>query len=241
MTYERKPTPRTVRRASRLAGPTLTFTGCSDAICREGRRAAGTWQTVHNGVDLSHYTFQPETASGAPLLFLSRIERLKGAHTAIAAAKKAGRSLILAGNHGDSGEEGRYWAEEIVPHLGKDGIDYIGPLDDAQKNLRLGKAAALLVPIEWEEPFGIVFAEALACGTPIISCPRGALPEIVRSGTDGFLVNGVDEAAQAIRRLPEIRRADCRRRAEDSFSSDRMVDGYLKVYQELLGRLGDPS
>jgi glycosyltransferase involved in cell wall biosynthesis len=231
MTFERIPTARTVRQAARLAKGTLTFTGCSESICREGRLAAGKWVPVHNGVDLKRYTFQPSVSPDAPLLFFSRIERLKGAHTAIAAAKKAGRRLVLAGNHGESGEEKAYWEKEIAPHLGKDGIDYVGPLDDDQKNVWLGKAAALVVPIEWEEPFGIVFAEALACGTPVISCPRGALPEIVRHGTDGFLVGSVEEAAAAIGRIGAIQRSVCRARAEACFSADTMVENYLRVYQ----------
>jgi glycosyltransferase involved in cell wall biosynthesis len=165
------------------------------------------------------------------LFFLSRVERIKGAHTAIAAARRAGRRLIVAGNHADSGEEKRYWDEEIVPHLGKDGIEYVGPQDDVQKNEWLGKAAALVVPIEWEEPFGIVFAEALACGTPVISSPRGALPEIVRDGIDGYLATGVEATAQAIGRLGTIDRRRCRERAEASFSADGMVENYLQVYQ----------
>jgi glycosyltransferase involved in cell wall biosynthesis len=234
MTYERKPTDAAVRRAVRLSRRTLTFTGCSDSICLEGRRSGGTWHTVHNGIDLQHYTFQPAVPPDAPLLFFSRIERLKGAHAAIAAARKAGRPLILAGNHAEAGEEKDYWEREIVPYLGKDGIEYIGPLDDEKKNYWLGRVSALLVPIEWEEPFGIVFAEALACGTPVISCPRGALPEIVRDGKDGFLVRSVDEAVEAISRINRISRLTCRERAEEAFSSEQMVENYERIYRMVL-------
>ncbi len=235
MSYQREPTGRTVGWAARLAGRSLVFTGCSGTISAQGRqRGGGQWETVHNFVDLAPYDFSPVVPDDAPLVFLSRIERIKGAHTAIAACRRAGRRLILAGNHADDdSEHGRYWREEIVPHLGHDGVEYVGPVDDAQKNRLLGRAAAMIVPIEWEEPFGIVFAEALACGTPVISCPRGALPEIVRPGVDGFLVHDAEEAAAAITRLPCLRRADCRARAENSFSKEVIVARYETLYQHM--------
>jgi glycosyltransferase involved in cell wall biosynthesis len=115
--------------------------------------------------------------------------------------------------------------------LGRDGIEYVGPVNDAQKRELLGQAAAMIVPIEWEEPFGIVFAEALACGTPVISCPRGALPEIVRDGREGFLVSDVDEAVSAIECLPSIKRSDCRARAESHFSVQAIVPKYQLLYE----------
>jgi glycosyltransferase involved in cell wall biosynthesis len=230
MSYQRKPTERQVARATKLAGQTLTFTGCSEHICREGRKGGGKWQAIPNCVELDKYTFQPSVSSDAPLVFLSRVERIKGAHTAIAVAKRMARRLVIAGNHGDAGEEGHYWNAEILPQLGKDGIEYVGPVDDIQKNKLLGQAAAMIVPIEWDEPFGIVFAESLACGTPVISCPRGALPEIVREGVDGFLANSVEQACAAVEKLPAINRANCRRRAETEFSSGVVVEKYLKLY-----------
>jgi glycosyltransferase involved in cell wall biosynthesis len=230
MTYERKPTARTIRQAAGLSRGSLAFTGCSDSVCREGRQAGGEWTTIHNAVDVSRYRFQPSVSPDAPLVFLSRVERIKGAHAAIAMARRAGRPLIIAGNHGQEGEEKIYWENEILPHVGHDGVQYVGPVNDAQKSDLLGRAAAMLVPIEWEEPFGIVFAEALACGTPVISCPRGALPEIVRDGIEGFLVNSVEEGVSAIKRLDRIDRGACRRRAEESFSAEWMVDRYEALY-----------
>jgi glycosyltransferase involved in cell wall biosynthesis len=234
MSYQRKPTERQVARAVKLAGSALAFTGCSEHICREGRTGGGKWRAIPNCVELDKYTFQSSVPSDAPLVFLSRVERIKGAHTAIAVAKRTGRRLMIAGNHGDAGEEGRYWNFEILPHIGKNGVEYVGAVDDVQKNNLLGHAAGMIVPIEWDEPFGIVFAEALACGTPVISCPRGALPEIVRNGVDGYLVNSLDEACAAVVKLPSINRADCRRRAETAFSSGVVVEKYLDLYSELL-------
>ncbi len=235
MSYGREPTPRTVHFSAMLAKGSLSFTGCSEYISRRGRRAGGEWHAIHNFVDLDLYQFQPNRAEDAPLVFLSRVERIKGAHTAIAVARQTGRRLIIAGNHAVSGSELDYWTREIKPQLGGR-IEYVGPVDDAQKNALLGQAAAMIVPIEWEEPFGMVFAEALACGTPIISCPRGALPEIVRSGIDGFLVNSVDEACQAVAQLEKIDRANCRKRVEQHFSVPVIIAQYERLYEECIAR-----
>ena len=233
MSYQRHPGLRQVAWAARIGGDSLTFTGCSEHICQSGRRAGGTWHAIHNCVELDRYTFQPVVAADAPLAFLSRVERLKGAHTAIQIALRSGRRLLIAGNHGTAGEEGRYWEQEIVPYLGRDGIEYVGPVDDRQKNELLGSAAAMVVPIEWDEPFGIVFAESLACGTPVISCPRGALPEIVRDGVDGYLVAGLDEGIRAVADIPKVDRSACRARAERCFSAAVVVAQYETLYKTL--------
>lgn len=234
MSYQRFPTKRTTSWGARLAQGTLTFTGCSDYICGLGKANGGIWHTIHNCVELEKYQFQPTVADDAPLIFLSRVERIKGAHTAIAAARKTGRRLIIAGNHGTTGEEAKYWQEEIVPHLGRDGIDYVGPVNDTQKNQLLGQAAAMIVPIEWNEPFGIVFVESLACGTPVISCPLGALPEIVRPGIDGYLVSDLEEACRAIENLPNIDRKNCRQRVEQYFTASLIVEKYENLYLSLI-------
>ncbi len=231
MSYGREPTPRTVRLAAFLADGSLTFTGCSEYICRRGRRAGSEWRAIHNFVDVDLYQFQSKTADDAPLVFLSRVERIKGAHTAIAVARSTGRRLIIAGNHAESGPELEYWTREIEPQLGG-GIEYVGPVNDTEKNALLGQAAAMIAPIEWEEPFGLVFAEAMACGTPVVSCPRGALPEIVRSGVDGFLINSVEEACDAVARLHKIDRASCRKRAKQHFSVPVIVAHYERLYEE---------
>lgn len=236
MSYQRQPSRRTVNLGSKLGRKTLSFTGCSEYISDSIRANGGSTRTVYNCVELEKYKFQPEVLPDAPLVFLSRIERIKGAHNAIKIARGTGRRLIIAGNHGMDGEEGHYWREEILPNLGSDGIEYVGAVNDEQKNELLGKAAALLVPIEWDEPFGIVFAEALACGTPVISCPRGALPEIVRPGVDGFLITSLDEGCEAVGRLPSVMRTNCRERVERSFSSAVIARAYEQLYHELAGQ-----
>ena len=230
MTFHREPTPWTVRLAARLHGKSLAFTGCSKSITLRGRAHGGNWTAVASGIDLHRYLFEPKTAPDAPLVFLSRIEPVKGAHHALAAARAAGRPLILAGNRD---ADSPYWKNEIAPHLGRNGISYIGPLDDRQKSEFLGQAAALLVPIGWEEPFGLVFTEALACGTPVISFRRGALPEIVEHGRHGFLCHDPSELPAAIKKISLIDRADCRRRVEERFTSSLMFERYEKLYQRL--------
>ena len=235
MSYQREPTGWTVSLSRWLHHTKLQFTGCSRYICEQGqRRAGGRWAAIPNFVDPANYTFVPQVADDAPLVFLSRIERIKGAHNAIGIARKSGRRLLIAGNVVDHGEGARYWRQEIKPLLGRDGIEFVGPVNDRQKNELLGRAAALVVPIEWNEPFGIVFTEALACGTPVISCPRGALPEIVRQGQEGFLVNDVEQGAAAVNHLQSISRAACRERVLKEFSAEVAAARYLALYSAIL-------
>jgi glycosyltransferase involved in cell wall biosynthesis len=234
MSYQRHVGGKQITIARRLAGDSLTFTGCSEFIADMGRQWSSGWLAIPNFVDTNFYSFKPHVADDAPLVFLSRIERIKGAHTAIAVARKTGRRLILAGNRVDQEEANAYWKDEIEAHLNKDGIEYVGTVNDEQKNELLGKAAAMIVPIEWDEPFGIVFAEALACGTPVISCERGALPDIINHGEHGFLIRNVEEGVDAVRRLGEINRSDCRRRAEERFSRKVVGSQYEALYASMM-------
>jgi glycosyltransferase involved in cell wall biosynthesis len=233
MTYQRDPTSRTVGLAVKLAAPgVLTFTGCSDYIAACGRRAGGNWRGIPNFAEMAALKFSPSVAPDAPLVFLSRVESIKGPHWAIEIARRTKRRLLIAGNHAESGPEVDYWRQQVQPWIGRDGIDYVGPVDDLQKNRLLGQARAMIVPIQWDEPFGIVFAESLACGTPVISCPRGSLPEIVRQGVDGFLIRSIAEGCEAVEKVGTIDRTGCRRRAEAEYSPDVVVARYLELYQE---------
>lgn len=234
MSYQRHTGGRQVTLAARLGGRSLRFTGCSEFICAQGRRAGGEWRAIHNFVEPEKLTFVPHVPADAPLVFLSRIESIKGADLAIAIARAVGRRLILAGNHAPSGPEREFWEAKIVPQLGRDGVEWVGEVNDAQKNELLGRASALLVPIQWDEPFGIVFAEALACGTPVLTCARGATPEIVEEGRTGFFLRTVEEGVAAVRRLGELDRAACRRAAASRFSAQVSGDAYLALYEELI-------
>ena len=228
-----------VRRAAGLAGPTICFTGCSTSLYADALSSgegAGQWRTIFNAVDLSRYTAVCAVADDAPLVFLGRLERIKGPHHAIAIARAAGRRLVLAGNIVHEGPDALFYEREVAPQVDGDAVQYAGPVDDAQKNALLGKAAALLMPIEWEEPFGIVMAEAMACGTPVIGFRRGSVPEVVRDGITGFVCRTVADAAAAVERLPSIGRAEVRRDCEERFGGDVVVAQYERLYLDMLGR-----
>jgi glycosyltransferase involved in cell wall biosynthesis len=227
MSYQREPTLKQVRLAARLARRgTLSFTGCAEHIAALMRPYAPS-VAVFNGVPMDTYAFRAAVPDDAPLVFLGRVERIKGAHTAIAVAKAAGRRLVIAGNVPPEAQG--YFDAEVAPHLG-DAVTYVGPVDDAQKDELLGGALAFLMPIEWEEPFGIVMAEALACGTPIVGTPRGSVPEVVREGVTGFIAPTVAGMAEAVGRVGSLSRAACRADCEARFSDTAIVDAYEALY-----------
>ena len=232
-TYHRFPGARQISIAARAGGRRLAFTGISGFITALGRRGGGHWQTVHNCVDLGALDFRSSVPSDAPLVFLSRIEEVKGAREAIAIARAAGRPLLLAGNRCSDAAATRYWRDHIEPAL-DERIRYVGPVDDAAKSALLGSAAALLVPVQWDEPFGLVFAEALACGTPAIGCARGGIPEIVQHGATGFLIRTVEEGVAAVSQVASIDRAACRRAAEAAFSPAAALDRFESVYRHVV-------
>jgi glycosyltransferase involved in cell wall biosynthesis len=229
MSYQRDPTPTRVRFAMGMArNGSLIFTGCSDHITETLRRHAPA-HTVYNGVPLDKYEFQASVAEDAPLVFLGRIAPIKGTHTAVEVARRAGRRLVIAGNVPD--DQQAFFREHVEPHLG-DRIQYVGPVDDEEKSDLLGRAAAFLMPIEWEEPFGIVMAEALACGTPVIGTRRGAVPEVVTHGSTGFVCDTVDDMVTAVQNIGQLSRSTCRERCEQCFSGRAIVDDYEALYRQ---------
>ncbi|MBI1290326.1 glycosyltransferase [bacterium] len=235
MSFQRLPTERTVAMSARLHGRRLVYTGCSEWISRVGRSAGGVWETIHNGVELSRYTFVGEVPRDAPLLFLSRLDRVKAPHTAIRIALADSRRIVVAGNFAERGPDREYFDKEVRPLLDEPLVEWVGPVDDVRKNELLGRSAALLVPIEWDEPFGIVFVEALACGTPVISNPRGAVPEIVRHGIEGFTEPGGEDLGYLARRAHLIDRSACRARVESAFSSSHIAALYSNLYERHAG------
>lgn len=220
-----------VEKAVRLAGASLQFTSCSVALSAAadpGRH--GTWHTVYNPVDTARFDARPAVADDAPLVFLGRLEAIKGVGEAVAIARAANRRLVIAGNRVDSDDGRRYFDEVVAPAIDGRAVTWIGEVDDARKNALLGTAAALLMPIRWDEPFGIVMIEALACGTPVIGFARGSVPEVIRDGETGFVCADVEAAAAAVARLPRLSRTRCRREAEDRFGVAPIVDAYERVY-----------
>jgi glycosyltransferase involved in cell wall biosynthesis len=243
--YQRDGVPwASVRRASALAGGSLVFTGCSASVFRDAAadpRLGGEWRAIFNSVDVAHYTCQPSVDPDAPLMFLGRLDPIKGAHHAIAIARLAARRLLIAGTRVTDGPDAGYFDAAIAPHVDGDRVQFIGPVDDAAKDEWLGRAAALLMPIDWEEPFGIVMAEALACGTPVIAFARGSVPEVVRDGINGFACRDVEEAVDAVRRLDAIDRRAVRADCEARFSGRVIADQYEQLYAELLARVDAPA
>lgn len=230
MTYQREITRRSVRWAHLLSGGSLWFSAISHAMMKSVADV-GTWRVVHNGVRLDLYDFCADPGPDAPLVFLGRVEEIKGPHLAIEVARRAGLPLVIAGN---VPPEHRSWFEsEIRPHIDGTAVRYVGPVDDAQKNVLLGRARALLMPVLWDEPFGIVMPEAMACGTPVIGLARGAIPEVVADGVSGFVCNTVDEMLAAVANLPRIDRAMCRERTERLFGDRIIVDAYEAIYREM--------
>ncbi len=239
--YQRDGVPwRSVGHALRLAGPSLMFTGCSSSVYRhlpEAGVRGGDWRTIFNGVDAARYTAQATVAADAPLVFLGRLDPIKGAHDAISIARAAGRRLIIAGTKVTAGPDAGYFDREIAPHIDGACVCYVGPVDDGQKDVLLGGAAALLMPIGWEEPFGIVMAEAFACGTPVIAFSRGSVPEVVRDGVNGFACRGIDDAVAAVHAIGRIDRRTVRADAETRFSAPVIAGAYESLYREMIGRV----
>jgi len=169
----------------------------------------------------------------APLVFLGRLDRCKGAHHAIAVARRLRRRVIIAGNISPLAHEQQYFNDEIAPQIDGDLVTYLGPVDDQQKRTLLGQAAAMLLPIEWEEPFPVVLPESMLCGTPLIAFRRGGVPEGIDHGRTGFLCDGVDEMTALVGQLGTIDRAVVRAEAVRRFSDAAIVGEYERLYREM--------
>lgn len=184
--------------------------------------------TIHHGIDLSEFSFNANPSDY--LLFFGRIHPDKGAKEAIDIAKGSGRKLIIAGIIQDE----EYYEREVEPHLKGDDITYAGSVGPVERDALLRDACALLHPINFNEPFGLSVIEAMACGTPVVAFNRGSMPELIKDGTNGYLVETVAQAIDAIKKIHEIDRMACREFVEKSFSIERMVDDYIKVYDRIL-------
>lgn len=188
---------------------------------------------VPNGIDLREFPFRPEPDPDPYLLFLGRASPKKGLHLAIELARRAGWRLLIAAHVPPDEQE--FFRTRVEPHLDGDRIRYVGEVGGEERARLLGGARALVHLCTVPEPFGLVLAEAQACGTPVIGMDLGSVAEVVAHGETGFVVRDLDEAVTALRRLGEIDRAACRRRAEAHYSAERMVEGYLEVYRRVLG------
>jgi glycosyltransferase involved in cell wall biosynthesis len=188
--------------------------------------------TVYHGLPEDLYTFRG--TPGTYLAFLGRIAPEKGVEPAIAIAQQADMPLKIAAKVDRKDRE--YFQEVVQPLLHNNSlVEYIGEVGGDNKDAFLGEAYALLFPIDWPEPFGLVMIEAMACGTPVIAYPRGSVPEVLEDGVTGWIVEGIEEAVQAVGRVSTLSRARCRQVFEERFSASRMAHDYLQIYKRLLG------
>ncbi|HTJ45893.1 MAG TPA: glycosyltransferase family 4 protein [Kofleriaceae bacterium] len=205
----------------------LRFASISDA-----QRAPMSWLdwigTVHHGLPID---LHPAGSGGGYLAFLGRLSPEKGCEDAIAIAARAGLPLAIAGKRDRHDLD--YCRERLDPLIAGPGVEFIGEIGGRAKDDFLGGARALLFPIDWPEPFGLVMIEAMACGTPVIAYRRGSVPEVIDHGVTGFVVDSIDEAVRAVDRCAHLDRATVRATFEARFSAARMADDYLALYDQL--------
>ena len=185
--------------------------------------------TVYNGINVKDFSYNHEPSEY--LLFFGRIHPEKGVYESIKIAKESKRKLIISGLIQDQ----EYFNTRVKPFINDNDVIYVGNSGPEERNRLLGNAYALLHPISFDEPFGMSVAEAMMCGTPVIAYNRGSMAELILDKKTGFLVNSTDEAVNAISKVKNINRKDCRQWAASAFSSEKMVEGYMEVYKSILG------
>lgn len=209
--------------------PDVHYVCISDAQC--GEESMAHRRTIHHGIDLSLYRLVENKQQY--LSFIGRIAPIKGTHIAIEVAHRTGIPLKIAGEVQPAFRE--YFEKKIRPKIDGKMIEYIGPADLKAKNELLGNSMAMLFPIQWSEPFGLVMVEAMACGTPVLALPGGSVPEVVVNGVSGYICRSIPEMTRRVRDL-KMKPADVRRYVEENFSVDVMVRNYVRLYGEMLER-----
>jgi len=194
------------------------------------------WQaTIYHGLPEDLFRFRPKP--GSYLAFLGRISPEKRVDRAIEIAKRAGIPLKVAAKVDPVDKD--YFERAVEPLLRSAVVEYVGEISDEEKDQFLGNAYALLFPIDWPEPFGLVMIEAMACGTPVIAYDGGAVSEVIEEGRTGFIVKEVEGATEAVRRVPELSRVRCREVFEKRFTAARMASNYLQVYERVIHRCSE--
>jgi glycosyltransferase involved in cell wall biosynthesis len=191
-------------------------------------------QTVHHGVDGRLFA-PPQNPRGDYLAFLGRISPEKRVDRAVEIAKAAGMPLRIAAKIETLDE---HYYEKVKPMLDDPGVEFVGEIGDDQKSDFLGNAAALLFPIDWPEPFGLVMIEAMACGTPVIAWNNGSVPEVIDDGITGFIIASIEEAVDGVARAAHLPRDKIRDVFEERFSATTMAQNYVRLYETLLARDG---
>ncbi|WP_316824786.1 glycosyltransferase [Pedobacter miscanthi] len=228
MTYGRPVSKKGIKIVTALPNQNLIFTACSN-YCVSTGNVAGRWETVYNAIDFSKYNLVQQVNRDAPLIFLGRMDKIKGLHTAIEVALETENILLIGGNIPNTADNLNYFKEHVEPKFDGKQIIYLGPLNDEQKNHYLGQAKALLFPIEWDEPFGMVMVEAMACGTPVIGFKRGSVNEVITNGKNGFIVENKEAMIQTLQKIIAIDRPACRTFTLSKFDVSIIAKHYLNL------------
>jgi glycosyltransferase involved in cell wall biosynthesis len=212
----------------------LNYVSISDTQRLTAPKGLNFIKTVYNGIEIDKFPFNNNPRDY--FAFMGRIVRVKGCHNAIQACIENKSNLKIVGKHYANSDDtdNSYWEKYISPQLDNEFIDYKGFIKkDSELRQFISNAKALLFPIEWDEPFGMVIIEALATGTPVIAYPNGAVTEIIEDGKNGFLVNNVNEMKKAMKNINKIDRRYCRESIENRFTVKKMAEGYLDAYKKL--------
>lgn len=218
-----------------LASPEAHLVSISDSQ-REPAPDANWAATVYHGVDVQSFPFS--AALGSYLAFVGRIAPEKRPDRAIAIAKQANVPLKIAAKIDP--KDRAYFKQVVQPLLNDPLIEFLGPLNERHKRELMRGACALILPIDWPEPFGMVFIEALACGTPVLTCPSGSAPEVVEDGVTGYVRASDDELVEAVHRVGALDRTTCRQQAEERFDTAHMAENYIRVYDHVRTRAERP-
>lgn len=224
-TYQRFISPKSTKLASIVGGNKMNFTSAAGHMLKH-LKDTSKFTPIYNFVDVNY--FKPNNqVKKDHLMFLGRIEDIKGTKECIEVALATNNKLIIAGNI----QEGHdyYFESEIKPYLDNALIEYVGPVNDEQKLYYLQRAKAFLFPIKWEEPFGIVMAEAMSCGTPVVAFKRGSVAEVVKHGETGFVVQNIAEMLDAVNKIETINRDTVRQDCMQRFSREVIAKEYLAL------------
>ena len=231
MTYGRKISPYSTALASIIGGRKIHFTSAAGHMLNHLKYFRHKFTPVYN-FTLTDYFLPDESVPKEHLMFLGRVEDIKGTNEAIQTAIATNNKLIIAGNIQPGHDE--YFNEKVKPYLSNPLIKYVGPVNDEQKLYYLQRAKAFLFPIKWEEPFGIVMAEAMSCGVPVIGFRRGSVPEVVKDGINGFIVNNTEEMIEAVKKINIIDRNVVRTDCVNRFSLGVISEQYLDLFNRII-------
>lgn len=226
-TYGRALSERSTNMAKRVCGKSLNFCCCGGHMLKRITNH-DRWNVVYNFTDVHLFSTKGDE-NRRYLAFLGRIEDIKGTYEAIQVAIRTNTPLVIAGNI--EAEHQSYFDEKVKPYLENPLISYIGPVNDVQKQDLLLHAKALLFPIKWEEPFGIVMIESMACGAPVVAYRRGSVPEVVKEGVNGFIVSNIDSMCEAVNKLDTLDSEVIRKDVVDNYSREVIADRYIRLFE----------